>query len=321
LGAKPLVHYEDEASYWAAVEEGRANLIGAPGSHEWAALAETDVYVYFWGPEDNGRLDRLPAKTSEKLVEFNPEWYKRAAKYGVRGVRMAIARATPANARHWGVSLSAWQKELAASSALDPETYRNKAEKLRRSLEGAGKVRVRHPNGTDLSLRLVRRKATTVLGLATPSEVRKGPRPFGVMANVPDGSVYVAVDERTAEGTVVANRNLAGFGSPIRGAKWTFRGGRLVRQSYEEGGDIVRKAFAAGKDGRDRPGMLEVGLDPKARIAPMMQENELGAVSIGIGSNAGFGGKTRANFNAILTVAGAELTVGDRTVVRGGHVF
>ena len=37
-GARPLVHLEDEASYWTAVKEGRAALLGTPGEHEWAAL-------------------------------------------------------------------------------------------------------------------------------------------------------------------------------------------------------------------------------------------------------------------------------------------
>ena len=59
IGANPLVHFEDEASYWAAVREGRASVIGAPGDHEWAGLGETDVYIYFWGPTEIERRARL----------------------------------------------------------------------------------------------------------------------------------------------------------------------------------------------------------------------------------------------------------------------
>jgi leucyl aminopeptidase (aminopeptidase T) len=321
LGASPLLHYEDEESYWAAVEDGKADLIGNPGSHEWAALDETDAYVFFWGPEDEARMRGLPPKLRERLVAFNEKWYERAGKAGVRGVRMAIARATPDAARRWGVSLGAWRKELLASSSLDPKVMARDAEKIRTALEGAGEVRLRHPNGTDLRLRLVRRKATLAMGLATPDTLRKRGRSFGFMASVPDGSVYVAADEKSAEGTLVSNRNLAGFPSAIGGARWTFRDGHLVSQSYTSGGALAKRAYSEGKKGRDRPGMVEVGTDPTAHMAPGMQENERGAVSIGVGSNRAFGGNTDANFNAILTVSGAELSIDDRVVVRNGRIL
>lgn len=321
LGAHPLVHYEDEDSYWAAVDEGKADLIGNPGTHEWATLDETDAYVFFWGPEDEPRMRGLPGKLQERLTAYNMKWYQRAGKAGVRGVRMAIARATPENARHWGVSVNAWRKELLASSSLDPKTMARDAEKIRRAFEGAGEVRVRHPNGTDLRLRLLGRKATVVTGSATPEAIRRRPGRFGFMANVPDGSVFVAPDEKVAEGAVVSNRNVAGFPGPISGGGWRFGEGRLVEQRYRSGGAMLKRAFADGKKGRDLPAMVEVGLDPTVRIAPGMQENERGAVSIGLGSNVSFGGSTDANFNAILTVSGAELSVDGRVIVRGGRIL
>jgi leucyl aminopeptidase (aminopeptidase T) len=322
LGAKPLVHYEDEASYWAAVDDGKAELIGTPGSHEWSALADTDVYVYFWGPEDQARMQALPEKVQDRLIAFNQEWYGRARKAGVRGVRMTIARATPTNARLWGVSVDAWRKELLASSSLDPNELVRDAEKIRKALEGAGEARVRHPNGTDLTLKLLGRKAVVTVGLATPVAIRKRKGAFGFMASVPDGSVYVAPDEHTAEGTFVANRNATpGFGALVKGGRWSFRHGRLVAQGYARGGAFIKKPYAEGKRGRDLPAMLEVGIDPTTHIAPTLQENELGAISIGIGSNRAFGGTTDANFNAILTVAGADLSIDGRTVIRRGRIL
>jgi leucyl aminopeptidase (aminopeptidase T) len=318
LGARPLLHYEDERSYWTAVEEGRPDLIGTPGEHEWAALEKTDVYVYFWGPEDAARLEGLSEAMFEKLVAFNSKWYRVAQKAGVRGVRMGIARVTPANARHWGVPFEAWQKEMVRASLLNPKEYVADAGKLKRAFDRGNSVRIRHPNGTDLTLALAGRKANLALGWITPATRRQR---FGAMASVPDGSVYVAVDESTADGTVVSNR-MTGFSwVPVRGGKWTFRHGRLVRQNYTSGAPAVREAYAHGGAGRDRPAMLEVGLDPNVRISPNLEENERGAVSIGVGSSIGFGGTTRSSFMAHLTVAGAELSVDGRPVVRGGRIL
>jgi leucyl aminopeptidase (aminopeptidase T) len=317
-GAKPLLHYEDETSYWAGVKDGKSNLIGSPGAHEWAALAKTDVYIYFWGPEDQGRVARLPDATSGKLFAFNSKWYDVAHRAGVRGVRMGIARVTEPNARHWGVPIDTWRRELINATILDPKQFVGDSEKVLKAFERGHSVRVRHRNGTDLSLALAGRKARAPLGWVTAASLRA---PFGMMANVPDGSVYVAVDESTADGTVVSNRMIGMFGEPVRGGRWTFRRGKLVRQSYATGAPSVRTSYAGGGKGRDRPAMLEVGLDPSIRVAPNLEENERGAVSIGVGGNVGFGGTTRSNFVAHLTVAGAELSIDGRAIVRGGRIL
>lgn len=43
LGARRLFHYEDAC--WTATDEGGLATLGTPGSHDWAALAETEVYI------------------------------------------------------------------------------------------------------------------------------------------------------------------------------------------------------------------------------------------------------------------------------------
>ncbi len=55
LQAKPMLHFVDEETYWAAVEEFPATTLGRVGSHEWAALRETDAYVFLYGPSDAAR--------------------------------------------------------------------------------------------------------------------------------------------------------------------------------------------------------------------------------------------------------------------------
>lgn len=318
LGARPLLHYEDERSYWAAVEEGTFDAIGQPGSHEWAALAKTDVYIYFWGPEDGARLEALPEAAFEKLVAFNSKWYEVARRAGVRGARMGVARVTAANARRWGVPLDAWRKEVVSATMLNPKQFVADSRNVQKALERGHTVRIRHPNGTDLTLALAGRKALVDLGWVTAASRRTR---FGTMASVPDGCVYVAIDESTADGTLVSNRMSNLFGEPVREGRWTFRGGRLVGQRYGTGAVGGPAEYAKGGKGRDRPGMLEVGLNPSICISPGLEEGERGAVTTFVGSNIGYGGRTRSNFIAHLTVAGAELSIDGRAVVRDGRIL
>jgi len=316
-GAQPILHYEDESSYWTAIDEGQAGLIGAPADHELAALAEADVYIYFWGPEDLARRWKLDEATQERATAYNSRWYEVARKHGVRGARMGIARATPQNARTFGVSFPAWRAELYAASTRDLRPQVRQAERLRKVLEKGGSARLTHPNGTDLEFALAQRPMRESLGRVTPAEMKTS---FGMMASIPEALVYISVDESTAEGTVVANRPTRQGGTPREGGRWVMKDGHLAEYRYRTGGKEFRTAYRAAPRGRDRPALLEVGLDPSIRVSPLLEESELGAVSFGVGGNAGYGGKTRVPFIDWLTVGGAALSVNGRTIVRGGRV-
>ncbi len=317
LGARPIVLYEDEASYWDAAEHGRAALLGDPGSHEWAAVENSDVYIYFWGPADLARRDKLSNAVREKLTAFNPRWYEVARKAGVRGARMAIARATPENARRFGVNLRAWEKELLASSIRDPATMARDAEAVRRALARGGAVRITHPNGTDLTLGLARRPVTVALGDVSPASQKTA---FGMMANVPDASVYTAIEETTADGLLVANRATTRSSEALKGGRWRFKGGRLRAYGFSAGGRSFASEYRAAGPGKDRPAFLEVGLDPDVRNGPTIEEAERGAVTVGIGRNVGFGGKTKSDFFGYITLGEATVSVDGRPLLRRGRV-
>ncbi len=317
LGARPLLHYEDERSYWRAVNEGRANLVGQPSDAEWAALAETDVYIYFWGPENMARRRALPDAVQNSLTDFNGRWYEVARKAGLRGARMAIARATGRNARHWGVSRATWEEEVFDATLRDPSTMRRDAEKVERALAKGRELRIRHANGTDLRLRLAHYPVHVTLGEVTPEEMKSR---FGMMTNAPDGTVYAAVDDSAADGQIVSNRVGTAQGLPQVGGRWRFRAGKLVRASFSRGGSPFRAEYRTAGKGKDRPSFVEVGLLPGVGTAPGLEEMELGAVTFGVGGNAGFGGKNKSDFLGYLTVGGAELSVDGRVLVRGGRV-
>jgi leucyl aminopeptidase (aminopeptidase T) len=316
-GATPILHYEDESSYWTAIDEGQTGLLGAEADHEMAALAEADVYIYFWGPENLARRWKLDEEAREQSTAYNSRWYEVARKNGVRGARMGIARATPQNAKAFGVSFPAWQAELYAASTRDNRLQVRQAERLRKVLENGGSARLTHPNGTDLAFGLAQRPMRESLGRVTPAEMKTS---FGMMASIPESLVYIAVDESTADGTVVANRATRQGGSPREGGRWDLKDGHLTEFRYRTGGKEFRTAYEAVGRGRDTPALLEIGLDPSIRLSPMLEESELGAVSFGVGGNVGYGGKTRVAFQDWLTVGGATLSVNGRTIVKGGRV-
>ena len=104
-GGRTLLVYNDEDSWWRALDRKQSKLLGESSDPEWAALRSADVYVNFWGPSDTDRLEKFP-DSDNAAFDWNWPWYEVARKAGVRGSRMTVGFVTPARAREWGVDLA-----------------------------------------------------------------------------------------------------------------------------------------------------------------------------------------------------------------------
>ena len=319
LDARPTLLYEDERSYWDAIGSGHVDALGQPGSAEWAALEAADVYVYFWGPENLARRQRLPDGVDERATAYNREWYDRARKAGVRGARMEIAKATPENARFYGLPVRRWRSALLEATMRDPRTYQGAIRKLSGALSKGKEVRLTAAGGTDVHLALDHGPVRTFDGR------RERPSPkrwrFASMATIPSAAVGCRLRTTVAEGTVVANRpSYLGTGV-ARGGVARFSDGRMTRLSFREGGPPVLRAYRKASKGRDRAGILEIGLEPTLQGIPDLEDCEAGAVTIGIGTNTGWGGTNGTNFMTWLVVAGGQLSIDGRPVLRAGRIL
>ena len=298
--------------------QGKPPSWAPPGEHEWAALENTDVYIYFWGPEDTARRDRLPDRVQSQLTAFNGRWYEVAKKSGVRGARMTIARVTEANARRWGVSPRAWMNEVMAASLRDPATLRAPCRKgpagpRERPVAAAHPSQRNrpHPGAREAAGPCDDRGSDPRLSEGAVRDDGKRPRRVCLRlrwTKVPPMGPSWRTDPRP------------GNGSALRGGRWTFENGRLREFQFSEGGAKFGSEYRSAAPGKDRPALIEVGLDPSVRYAPMLEEAEAGAVTVGVGRNVGFGGKTKGDFLAYITLGGGELSVDGRPLVRRGKV-
>ena len=314
LGAKPIVLYEDDQAYWDSLESGDVKALGIPGDHEWAALEKADVYVFFWGPEDRVRFRRLGGRTTAALNAYNHRWYKIAEKRKIRGARMEIARATAPNAMEWGLDPGTWQKGLIEASLVDPRGMVRDAARLGKILEKGKVVTISHPNGTNLTLHLKKRPARREDGLVDEKDARDG---WG-MTDVPTGSVAVAVDETFAEGTFIANRPSTLRGGQATGGRFTFERGKLRSAAFRTNAELFSGPYNAAGPGRDRPGILAIGLNPSVYQAPWLEEYERGVVTLYVGGNSVYGGSTKAPYLSWLSLAEATLEVDGKPLLRAG---
>ncbi len=312
LGAQPMLLYEDESAFWDSVEAGEDKVLGAAPAHEFAALGKTDAYVHMWGPGDRIRLNQLPEKRRDAVVGWNDPWYEAAGKAGVRGVRLELGRIYPAQVTAYGVPEETWQEQVIEGTMVSPGELTGTARPIVAALRKGRSVRIHDDDGTDLTLGLAQREPVVLAGRPDPGNKK---RPFNSLVTLPSGLVRVALDEKVADGTIAANRTSYYDDGKATGARLSFRDGKLVDASFDAGGERFEEPFAKATKGKDQPGILSIGLNPKLHDTPQVEDVEQGAILVAVGGNRHLGGKNPSNFFGWAINAGATLEVDGKPIV------
>ena len=316
IGAHPVLLYEDEETYWDSVRRFKPSAVGTVGNHEWKLLDESDAYVFFFGPSDWTRYDGLARGGFDKLIAYNREWYRRAARQKLRGVRMYLGRTSPATADRFGVDLDTWRHELDAASLVDPIEFTRAASRIERRLHQGKELNITHPNGTELNLRLRGYQVQIDDGAVDEYDIRHGNN----LAYIPGGVVGVALDERFAEGRIIANRTGYPQTGPLDGGHWTFERGKLSEFEFGKGAAQFEKDFSKAPKGKDSPAFFSIGLNPKLSMSPQMEDQVLGNITVGIGGNAFRGGKNSCPFVSWVALQGATATLDGQPLVSAGKL-
>jgi leucyl aminopeptidase (aminopeptidase T) len=318
-GGHALLVYEDEDAWWRAIDRKQSRLLGTSSAPEWAALRAADLYVNFWGPGDTDRIENLREKSFDEALAWNSPWYAVARKAGLRGVRMTVGFVTEGRARKWGWDRAQWEERVLRASLVDPREIAKRGARLGNALAHGRKIRITHPNGTDVEVGLA--GIPPRLNDGRPRPWAKGAPDSGMLQQVPAGTLDVALDSRTAEGSFHANRRTNIWWNVHAGGTLEFSGGKLTSYSFESGGDEVDRQYKIATPGRDRSSVLKVGLNPVVQDVPNLETVEGGAVSLQIGGNRYLRGGNRSNFFTWLTLAGSEIAVDGTPVVRAGRVL
>ncbi len=262
VGGSTLLVHEDEDAWWRAMDRKQSKLLGKSSAPEWAALKAADVYVNFWGPGDTDRIENDhrsgDEKTFDEALAWNWPWYEVARKAGLRGGRMTQAFVTEGRAREWGVDRAQWEESMLRASLVDPEEMARSGARLGKALSRGQKVRITHSNGTDLEVALTGVAPRLLDG--RPRPYHKGDSPSGMLQQVPAGTVDVALDSKTAEGSFRANHRTNIWWSWHAGGTLEFADGKLASYSFENGGeDFARQVPRRARRARTGPACSSSG--------------------------------------------------------------
>ena len=275
VGGKVLLVQNDEDAWWRAIDRGQAKLLGKSSAPEWAALKAADVYVNFWGPGDADRIEKDTEDALDDAFAWNWPWYAAARKAGLRGVRMTEGFVTEGRARKWGVDWAQWEESLLGACLVDPEEMAKSGARLGKALAYGRKVRITHPNGTDLEVALAGVPPRLVDG--RPRPYHKGDSPSGMLQQIPAGTLDVALDSKTAEGSFHANRRTNIWWNWHAGGALEFADGKLTSYSFGYGKEQFSRRYKNGTAGKDRTSILKFGLNPAVEDVPNLETVEGGA--------------------------------------------
>jgi aminopeptidase len=239
-GAEPHVHF---ASAWlerALLRHGRENLIGRPAPLERRMLEWADVYIGLRGARNPHEFAGI---APERIAAYRRAMGELSALRTERTRWVLVRLPNEAFAAAAGLPLdetwSGFWRSVLRSWAEDAVRWRSMAA----ALAGARQVRLRG-TGTDLAFSVAGRRWVVGDG----------------KINLPDGEIYTAPVEDSADGVISFDQPASWAGQTIAAIRLVFRGGEVVEASAARGEALLRQALALDAGAR-RLGEFGIGVN------------------------------------------------------------
>ncbi|MBD3259669.1 hypothetical protein GF371_03490, partial [Candidatus Woesearchaeota archaeon] len=188
-----------------------------------------------------------------------------------KGVKWCnVAFPCEAEARKAGMSLQEYEKFLYNATLLDWERLRLDISRAKKVFDDAEKIRILHPNGTDICLSLKGRGGGISCG----------------NWNMPDGELYYGPVEDSANGKIYFPFPSIWDGQRISGIRLAFKDGEVVDFLAEENQELLERMLEM--NGTKRIGEFGIGFNPMAHKYTnnlLFDEKMSGTVHIALGES------------------------------------
>jgi leucyl aminopeptidase (aminopeptidase T) len=201
---------------------------------------------------------------------------------------------------------------FARAMPVDYGELRQAGERIAAELGGASRCRVTSVAGTDIVLSLDGRAAEIDDGNL---EARAA---FG---NLPAGEAYIAPVEGSAEGRVVFDGSLSGYGLLDDPVQVKVARGRAVEADGKAGRWLLETLDAGGASGRVLA-ELGIGTNPAATLSGDVLEDEkvAGTAHVAFGTNVSFGGANASSVHIDGMLLEPTVELDGRALVRNGEL-
>jgi leucyl aminopeptidase (aminopeptidase T) len=315
-GIRPAIFYMPETSATEAGPRFSPADANAIPLAEVAAVGRSSGYIMLPPtPEEGRRRELMPPAHRRAFERRASEWNRVLQQHSVPCVWLLAATATASAARSYHIDIRKWRRESLEGSTLDPRFFQRSARPIARRLRRGRRLVITHPNGTHVELGLLGRSPVLEDGKVDAKDVAEG----RFWTTIPSGWLSVALDERVADGFFRSNRASRHRRGLVHDLSWTFRHGRLHDHRAGSGRELFEGPYRAAGRERDRPAYFSIGLNPKIRDFPLAEDQGWGVVTLYVGHNDDYGGRTRGRYRDFALLEGATVLVDDAPIVEGGR--
>lgn len=238
-------------------------------------------------------------------------------KRGVRLVELGngfLPHAT--RAKLLGLSETELAKMFWAGVSADYSAVEDKAKAVKAQLAAGGVLRVTHPNGTDITMKVKGRRVLTSDGVISDADIKAGGA--NVSAWLPAGEVYVTPVPGSVDGKIVDDRLLF-EGKEVTGVTVEVKKGKITAISAASGWEVVKGHYDAAGPGKNEIGLFDLGINPAIKTGGKL-ESWIGAgmVTIGAGNNTWAGGAIKEPFGIPFQLPGTTVTLDGKLLVKDG---
>lgn len=323
LGAYPLIEYSSDRLSRRLFFDVPAEFDAIPNAVGMMVADNADVLIEL----SNGTSENLfdgadPARIAAR-IQADEAVQTSFMKHGGRLVEIGNGLYPTAwRADRFGLSEAALAQMFWDGVNVDPAVLRERGDAVRAAMAAADRVRVTHPNGTDITVSLKGRPVLVSDGAISDDEKAQGGP--ALMTYLPAGEVYAAVVPGTASGTLVPSYGYY-QGEPIERLTLKFENGALVSVTGEGAGFAPMKAVydAIDDDRKNRFGFVDLGINPNIRLPAESRIGTwvpAGTVSLGSGNNTWAGGDNPVPHSFSVSLQGATVTFDGNTVVEDGEL-
>ncbi len=244
--------------------------------------------------QSSGDADIIVLLTNESL-ETNPLILK-ARRDGARIINMT------------GVSEEVYKRAV----AVDYKMLSQQTNFVAKKLEGAKEVRITSPNGTNLKFSINHKPIIRSDGHA---------RKMRELIHLPDGEVIVAPVENSAEGVIIADKSVSGYGLLAKPVELHVRNGRAFVYSTDLESHRVSELIDEYGPCASVVGKIGIGTNPKAEIRGTSEDTKkIGVVSIGLGENKMYGGTNSCGIRLDFVIDKPTVIVDGRRILVNGEL-
>lgn len=317
-GAETTTTYFSENVWYWSLQNLPLEWLRGASKLDLAHLDVVTATINVGGVVDPRPMAKISAERWAANSEGADHWYRKFVERKVRTATVSLAIVTPQRARSYGFAFPKWKRAVESALRADYSRIAATGRKLSQVLGGSSaEVHVTSKSGTDLRFRLVSRKCRVDDGILDDEDLAAGT----FSTNLPAGSVVVAPDETSADGTVVFDLAIPQRGKLIRGISWSLENGQVTEFTATRNGEMIIPIWEKSSGDKSRFGLFGIGVNRAAKAGYLDNPIVRGAVTLGIGDNKELGGANMSTFGFQGTLGKATVLLDGRTIVSEGRLI